>query len=102
MLSVAAEFEYVPLRDSHVLKDLPGRVWNALRLPVYKLDRKIFYNFIEAYMRAAASEQIKQMLAQRSIILAIHLNSLLHGSSTILPYAPGSITALCARPASCN
>jgi hypothetical protein len=69
VIRVAAEFEYVPLRDAHVLKQLPGSVGNLLDLPIDQLQGEILNDALEIYVRASAFEQVEKMLAQCLIII---------------------------------
>ena len=71
MRRVAAEFEYVPLREAHVLKHLPRRVRKVFDLSIDKLNREIRDHTLEVYVRAAAPQQVKKVLAQ--CLIVIHL-----------------------------
>lgn len=63
MRGIAAELQNVPLRNAHVLDELPRRVRKMIHFLIDKLNGKIIYDFIEADMRAASAEQVQQMLA---------------------------------------
>ena len=60
----AAEFQDVPLRDSHVLEHLPGRVGQAFNLLTAGFGRKVRDEVIERDVRVAATQQREQMIAQ--------------------------------------
>jgi hypothetical protein len=44
---IAAEFEYVPLREAHVFQNLPGRVRQSFDLPVAQIWRKAVSQIVE-------------------------------------------------------
>jgi hypothetical protein len=71
VVGFAAEFEYVPLRDAHVLKNLPRRIGNVLGLSIDKLDGEVRRHTLEIHVRAAAPQQVQKMLAQRLIVIHI-------------------------------
>ena len=60
---VAREFEYVPLRDPHVLEHLPGRVGKPLDSLTAFLNREIFGEILKTQVRITAAEQLEDLLA---------------------------------------
>ena len=58
MIRIAAEFQYVPLRDPHVLKNLPRRVRDMLYLSINQLDGKVCDHAFKVDVRAAAAQQV--------------------------------------------
>ena len=58
MLRVATEFENVPLREAHVLQDLPGCVRCALGFDASQVRRQIRYCRIKVYVRVATPQEI--------------------------------------------
>lgn len=59
MIGATAELENIPLRDTHVLNDLPGRVRNILYSSIDQLDGKIFDDAVEVHVRAAAAQNVE-------------------------------------------
>ncbi len=72
MLRVPAELEDIPLGDSHVLKQRPGRERKPRRLHPAKLHRQAGDCFFKIQMRAAAAQQVDQVLAQGLVISSSH------------------------------
>src|SRR5712692_4261222 len=70
MLSVAAEFENVPLRDARMLQQLPTSVRQAGRKRTALVGRELFQRVHELHVRGAALQQIDHVLAQRRIVHA--------------------------------
>jgi hypothetical protein len=67
VIGIAAELQYVPLGDAHVLDDLPWCVWHALYLAVYELDREAGDEVLEVNMRTTTAEQKKQVVTKQSV-----------------------------------
>ncbi len=68
MLRVTDELKDVPLRDAHVLDDLPRRVGDVLDSAVHQLRGKVCNERLETDVRAAAAQQVEKMVTQRFII----------------------------------
>src|SRR6185437_8534334 len=64
----AAEFENVPLRDSHVLEKLPDRVRRAFDLLAAQLWRKSANGSLEVNVCAFEAEQVQNVLLQRRVV----------------------------------
>jgi hypothetical protein len=77
MPRVAAEFQYVPLRDAHMLEEHPGCMRKIRNLGACKLHRPVPHCVVEIGVGSAAAEQVEQMIAQRSIRRRRRLASLL-------------------------
>jgi hypothetical protein len=63
MAWIAAEFEDVPLRDSHVLKQSPGGMGQLPHLFAAQLRWQIRNRLVDIQMGAAAPQKVQQMLA---------------------------------------
>ena len=64
VLSVAAEFEDVPLRNAHVLEQPPCRKRKSGGADATQLRREVREDLFKGNVRAATVQQIQQMLTQ--------------------------------------
>src|SRR5581483_10865409 len=64
MLRIAAEFQNVPLRDAHVLQQLPRAVRRAGWYCPAQPRRKIRHHRVEIGMRVASTQQVHKVLAE--------------------------------------
>lgn len=65
MFRVTAEFQDVPLRQTHVFQQLPGSVRSAGRFYSTQPGRDVGHYGVEAGMCVASSQKIQKMLPQR-------------------------------------
>src|SRR6267154_2253146 len=61
---VAAELENIPLGQTKVLEDHPGRMRQCMGFHTEQFLWHVFNSIVKAGVRAAAAQQIKHMLAK--------------------------------------
>jgi hypothetical protein len=54
-MSIAREFQDVPLRNAHMLEHLPCTVWQSLNALATMLGGKVFHEIIETDVRIATA-----------------------------------------------
>src|SRR5512147_1967157 len=78
MVTIAAELEDVPLRNSHVLQELPRRIGQALRRPSANARRNAFEGRLHAHVSPSAAKQVQHLFSNRSVDRRIVLRSTGH------------------------